>query len=101
VLLHTLLHTLHHTLLRRFGLFNTILTGAFIAGLSPWIMTFGANYFCAFVFVFTLSIGESLYSPCVYTYTMNTADKGREGTYMALGNLPTFTATLVSGIMSG
>ena len=64
-------------------------------------MTFGANYFCAFVFVFTLSIGESLYSPCVYTYTMNTADKGREGTYMALGNLPTFTATLVSGIMSG
>lgn len=37
----------------------------------------------------------------LYEYTVSIADEGREGTFMALGNVPTFVATLLAGGMSG
>lgn len=39
--------------------------------------------------------------PQLYEYTVSIADEGREGTFMALGNVPTFVATLLAGGMSG
>lgn len=48
-----------------------------------------------------LSIGEAIWSPRLYDYTMSVAKEGREGTYGALSSAPLFLAKLPVGFMSG
>lgn len=78
-----------------------ILLGAFISSLSPFFLAFGHTYTTAIFFVTCLSLGEAVWSPRLFEYTVMVAEPGREGTYMALASAPTFVATLVSGAMSG
>eukprot|EP00957_Ditylum_brightwellii_P165668 12611984-Ditylum_brightwellii.AAC.1 len=50
---------------------------------------------------YVLSIGEAIWSPRLYDYTMSISKEGREGTYMALSSAPLFLAKLPVGFMSG
>merc|ERR1719407_382749 len=61
----------------------------------------GHTYTTAIGFVVSLSLGEAVWSPRLFEYTVMVAEHGREGTYMALASAPTFMATLISGAMSG
>merc|ERR1711957_743880 len=47
------------------------------------------------------SIGEALWSPRLYEYTINITEEGKEGIYMALASFPMFVATLITGATSG
>jgi hypothetical protein len=55
----------------------------------------------AIMFVVILSIGEALWSPRLYEYTIFITEEGREGIYMALASSPMFIATLITGATSG
>eukprot|EP00744_Colponema_vietnamica_P001006 GILI01001728.1.p1 GENE.GILI01001728.1~~GILI01001728.1.p1 ORF type:complete len:499 (-),score=93.05 GILI01001728.1:441-1937(-) len=81
--------------------FDQIVIGTFISGVSPFFLTLGASYTTAIAFVAVLSIGEAIWSPRLYEYTVQVAERGREGTYMALASAPMFMATLLTGLMSG
>ena len=78
-----------------------IILGAFISAISPFVLALGHTYTNAIGFVLLLSIGEGIWSPRLYEYSVMIAEKGREGTYMALAAAPMFLATLLTGATSG
>lgn len=78
-----------------------ILLGASVSSVSPFFLAAGHTYTTAVFFVTCLSLGEAVWSPRLFEYTVMVAEQGREGTYMALASAPTFMATLISGAMSG
>jgi hypothetical protein len=53
------------------------------------------------MFVIVLSLGESIWSPRVYDYTMSVAPDGREASFTALATAPLFAAKIPVGLLSG
>ena len=85
----------------QFSAYSQIAFGAFITSISPFFLACGPYLWSAVMFVVVLSIGEALWSPRLYEYTVFITEKGREGIYMALASSPMFIATLVTGATSG
>lgn len=85
----------------QFSAYAQITFGAFITSLSPFFLAYGPHLWSSIMFVVILSIGEALWSPRLYEYTIFITEKGREGIYMALASSPMFIATLVTGATSG
>ena len=77
-------------LLRNFDPFDCILIGSFIAAGSVLWLTVANSVATAVAFVVTLSLGEAVYSPKVYEYTMLVAPKGNEALYTNLASVPMF-----------
>lgn len=86
---------------RHVSSFSMIRYGSIIAAASPLLMCFGNNYFTVVLFMITLSIGEAIYSPRVYEYTMEVSGHGAEGLYSSLAAAPLFSVQLIVGGMSG
>jgi dipeptide/tripeptide permease len=51
--------------------------------------------------IVVLTLGEALWSPRSYEYTVSIAPKGRESTYVGMSSLPYFMAKSVVGVLSG
>jgi MFS family permease len=81
--------------------FHMILYGSFLSGFSVFWMMLGDRYWTVALFIMTLSLGEAVYSPRVYDYTMAIAARGSEGTYTSLASLPLFGVQFFTGWMSG
>jgi len=81
--------------------FRMILFGSFLSGASVFLLCFGPHYICIASFLIVLSIGEAIYSPRVYEYTMQVSGEGREGLYTSLASIPLFGVVLFAGGMSG
>ena len=75
--------------------------GSYISALSPFFLAVSTSPAGCIMFVVVLSIGEAVWSPRLYDYTMSVCQEGREGTYMALSSAPLFLAKLPVGFMSG
>jgi len=75
--------------------------GTYVSALSVFFLAFSTSLPACVLFVITLSIGEAIWSPRLYDYTMSVAQEGREGTYMALSSAPLFLAKLPVGFLSG
>ena len=75
--------------------------GSYISASSVFILAMSTSVTACVLFVIVLSIGEAVWSPRLYDYTMNVCEEGREGTYMALSSAPLFLAKLPVGFMSG
>eukprot|EP00746_Dinoflagellata_sp_MGD_P143267 gnl/MRDRNA2_/MRDRNA2_76117_c0_seq1.p1 gnl/MRDRNA2_/MRDRNA2_76117_c0~~gnl/MRDRNA2_/MRDRNA2_76117_c0_seq1.p1 ORF type:complete len:475 (+),score=54.75 gnl/MRDRNA2_/MRDRNA2_76117_c0_seq1:131-1555(+) len=80
---------------------TVIILGAFITAASPLPLAYWTAYITAIAFVFLLSLGEALWSPKFFEYSVAVSPVGREGTYGALSSLPTFSAALFAGGFSG
>ncbi|BDA46855.1 hypothetical protein COCOBI_09-3080 [Coccomyxa sp. Obi] len=86
----------------KFAHFDMIHYGSYISALSPfWIVAFPTHEWSAVLFVITLSLGESVWSPRWYDYSMSLAPHGREGIFTALASAPLFAAKLPTGMLSG
>ncbi len=88
-------------LTRNRGVFETLLLGTFISALSPLILTLGSTLPFQIGMILTLTIGEALWSPRHYEYTVAIAPKGREALYVSLAALPFFLAKFFVGPTSG
>lgn len=88
-------------LTRHVDSFNMILVGSFVSALSPFWICIGAHYWTVIMFMVTLSVGEAVYSPRVYEYTMEVSGRGVEGLYSSLSTAPLFSVKLLVGGMSG
>ncbi len=75
--------------------------GCYISAFSVFFLVMSTSITSCILFVVVLSIGEAIWSPRLYDYTMQIAKEGREGTYMALSSAPLFLAKLPVGMMSG
>lgn len=51
------------------------------------------------LFVVQLSLGESIWSPRWYDYSMSVAPEGREGVFTAMASAPLFLGKFVTGIL--
>lgn len=85
----------------RFHPVPMIIFGSFISAIAPFALAAGHTYVNAVVFVLILSVGEGLWSPRMYEYSVMIAEKGREGVYTALAAAPMFLSTLLTGATSG
>jgi len=75
--------------------------GSYISAASVFFLAASTSIPACILFVTVLSIGEAVWSPRLYDYTMSVVKEGREGTYMALSSAPLFLAKLPVGFMSG
>jgi len=75
--------------------------GGYISAGSVFFLALSTSIPACVLFVVVLSIGEALWSPRLYDYTMSVVEEGREGTYLALSSAPLFLAKLPVGFMSG
>ena len=81
--------------------FDMIFRGSWITALSPFVVAASQTYAGACGFVVVLSLGEMIWSPRWYDYTMACAPKGKEGVFGALALMPLFVAKLPTGILGG
>lgn len=81
--------------------YTMIKYGGFVTALSPFFLVGSNTIWAAICFVVMLSIGESIWSPRVYDYTMSVAPEGREASFSALATAPLFLAKIPVGILSG
>ena len=75
--------------------------GSYVSAISVFFLAMSTSIPACILFVVTLSIGEAIWSPRLYDYTMSVSEEGREGTYMALSSAPLFLAKLPVGFLSG
>ena len=85
----------------KFNAYSQILVGSFITGISPFALAISASVPAAVVFVVVLSIGEAIWSPRLYDYTVSIVEKGKEGIYLGLGTSQLFFSAMLSGIIGG
>ena len=81
--------------------FDMIFRGGWITALSPFILAWSQTYAGACAFVTVLSLGEMVWSPRWYDYTMACAPPGKEGVFGALALAPVFAAKLPTGLLGG
>lgn len=75
--------------------------GSYVSAASVFFLAVSTSIWASVAFVTVLSIGEAIWSPRIYDYTMSVCKEGREGTYMALSSAPLFLAQLPVGLLSG
>lgn len=81
--------------------FDMIFRGSWITALSPFTLALSQTYAGACAFVVLLSIGEAIWSPRWYDFTMACAPVGKEGVFGALALMPLFVAKLPVGVLGG
>merc|ERR1712217_763053 len=77
------------------------LLGAFISGISVFILAIEETYTSAIAFVIVLALGESIWSPKLYEFSTMSAPEGREGVYVAISFAPVYLASVPVGTLSG
>lgn len=87
--------------LGRYAVYSRMVVGSAISALSVFILAMQASTFSVVLFGVVLSVGESLYSPLIYSFTMSLAPREKEGAYAALSTAPLFTTKLFVGKISG
>ena len=81
--------------------YDMIKWGGYLSALSPFFVACSTSTWVVVMFMITLSLGESIWSPRVYDYTMSIAPEGKEATFSALASAPLFAAKIPVGLLSG
>lgn len=81
--------------------FDAIHYGGYVSAASPLAIVAAPTLGGTAGFVALLSIGEAVWSPRWYDYSMSVAPNGREGLFTALASAPLFLAQLPTGALSG
>lgn len=85
----------------RYDVYKRMMIGSLISAVSVFVLAMQASALSVVMFGILLSVGESLYSPLIYSYSMSLAPKDKEGSYTALSSAPLFTTKLFVGWISG
>lgn len=81
--------------------FPMILYGSILAAASPLFICIDQSYLMIVLYMTALSLGEAVYSPRTYEYSMELSANGSEGLYGSLAAAPLFSVQLLVGGMSG
>ncbi len=84
-----------------FNGYTQIMIGSFITGVSPFALAISPSVPAAIVFVVLLSIGEAIWSPRLYDYTISIIEEGKEGIYLGIGTSQLFFSAVLSGVIGG
>lgn len=81
--------------------YDMIKYGGYLTALSPFFLAVSTSIWATICMVIVLSLGEAVWSPRTYDYTMSIAPEGKEASFAALATAPLFLATVPVGLMSG
>ncbi|KAL3153143.1 hypothetical protein ABBQ38_012160 [Trebouxia sp. C0009 RCD-2024] len=81
--------------------FDVIHYGSYVSALGPLWMALFTTEWATVLFVIQLSLGESIWSPRWYDYSMSVAPEGREGVFPAMASASLFLGKFVTGTASG
>jgi MFS family permease len=81
--------------------YSNMLIGAVVATISCIFPLIESSYTMFALLSVVQGLGESIFSPRFWDYSIQLAPKGMEGTYMALAVVPQFFGSFVSGMLSG
>mmetsp|Transcript_2780 Transcript_2780/g.3851 ORF Transcript_2780/g.3851 Transcript_2780/m.3851 type:complete len:468 (+) Transcript_2780:425-1828(+) len=81
--------------------FSMIKYGSYVSAASPFFLACSTSTWAVVLFVVLLSLGEAIWSPRLYDYTMSVAPEGKEATFSALASAPLFAAKVPVGLLSG
>lgn len=81
--------------------YDMIKYGGYFSALSPFFLAMSTSTWAVVLFMVFLSLGEAIWSPRLYDYTMSIAPQGREATFSALAAAPLFAAKIPVGLLSG
>lgn len=81
--------------------FDMIKWGGYLSAFSPFFPAMSTSIWANCMMNVLLSLGEAIWSPRLYQYTMNIAPEGREASFSALASAPLFAAKIPVGLMSG
>lgn len=81
--------------------YDMIKYGGYFSALSPFFLAMSTSTWAVVMFMVFLSLGEAIWSPRLYDYTMSIAPQGREATFSALAAAPLFAAKIPVGLLSG
>eukprot|EP00128_Syssomonas_multiformis_P005451 Colp12_sorted_trinity150504_noHs@32239 len=82
------------------GHYRMIEVGSYITAASVFLVCINTVW-ASVLFVLLLSVGEAIYSPRVYDYSMAVSPKGEEGVFVQLASAPMFAAKFGVGPLSG
>lgn len=85
----------------KIGYAPILITGAFLSGFAPFFLVLESSYRACVAFIVLLTLGEAIWSPKLYEYSVAIAPVGREATYAALSAAPIFFSTMLIGGFSG
>jgi len=91
----------HYTAQHRVPIKRCLLYGAFLSGASPFVLALSSRWQAACCWITMLTLGEALWSPKLYEYSVSIAPLGREGTYLAIASGPVFFAKIAAAALSG
>ena len=70
--------------------FDMIKWGGYLSAISPFFPALATEIWASCMMNILLSLGEAIWSPRLYQYTMNIAPEGREASFSALASAPLF-----------
>jgi len=88
-------------LTKEYDHFDMIKWGGYLSAISPFFPALSTSIWASCMMNVLLSLGEAIWSPRLYQYTMNIAPEGREASFSALASAPLFAAKIPVGLMSG
>mmetsp|Transcript_34944 Transcript_34944/g.79940 ORF Transcript_34944/g.79940 Transcript_34944/m.79940 type:complete len:478 (-) Transcript_34944:285-1718(-) len=91
----------HYTAQHQVPMKRCLLYGAFLSGASPFVLALSSRWQAACCWIIMLTLGEALWSPKLYEYSVSIAPLGREGTYLAIASGPVFFAKIAAAALSG
>lgn len=85
--------------------FDMIKWGGYLSAMSPFFPALSTSIWASCLMNVLLSLGEAIWSPRLYQYTMNIAPEGREASFSALASAPLFAGNYneagVCGCLAG
>ncbi|GMH35262.1 hypothetical protein BSKO_03130 [Bryopsis sp. KO-2023] len=88
-------------MLTRVNRYDVIHLGSYITAFSPFLLVLFQTKWASAMFVAVLSIGEAVWSPGWFGYSMSVAPHGREAIYTGLTSAPLLVGRVLTGWLSG
>jgi hypothetical protein len=80
--------------------FDMIKWGGYLSALSPFFPALSTSIWASCLMNILLSLGEAIWSPRLYQYTMNIAPEGKEASFSALASAPLFAGESIGSSVS-
>jgi dipeptide/tripeptide permease len=75
--------------------------GTLIMALPTFLLAVGPNVYLFLLYVFLMTIGESMWQPRFLQWIAEIAPEGKTGAYMGIGQLPWFLTKMITAFYSG
>jgi MFS family permease len=82
-------------------IYKMMIYGTLVMALPTFLLAVGPNVYLFLLYVFLMTIGESMWQPRFLQWISEIAPEGKTGAYMGIGQLPWFLTKMITAFYSG